>query len=184
MRLPDDVLRVCDLNLRPPFYSRDVVEFALQTADVFKLNDVEAITLDALFHDQIPSALQIIGDATNGVARERFDREKAELDRRLDLWARSWMRAFDLKSIVLTCGANGAYLFNGDVAAFAPAPKTVVKDAVGAGDAFAATTVVGLLQRRDEAQIVAAAAKRAAFVCSQEGGTPPIPADFADPFIL
>ena len=47
---------------------------------------------------------------------------------------------------------------------------------------FAAVCVVGLLSGRPIAEIVDAASRRASFVCSQEGGTPPIPPEAAAPF--
>jgi fructokinase len=51
----------------------------------------------------------------------------------------------------------------------------VVRDTVGAGDAFTATLLVGLLERRPLVEISARANAVAAYVCSQPGATPPIP---------
>jgi fructokinase len=57
-----------------------------------------------------------------------------------------------------------------------PALATTIVDTVGAGDAFTAAVIVGLL--RDEAleAIHDHAARLAAFVCGHRGATPAIPA--------
>ncbi len=179
--LPADVLRVCDLNLRPPFYSKETVRFSLESADVFKLNDSEAIELDRTFRDVLPPSLDSLvgGDAGLG---EAIRRDKAQVDAVLATWARNWRDRFGLSAIIVTCGASGAYLFNGDRASYAPSVEVQVADAVGAGDSFSAVCVVGILNGVDDAKIVEAAAKRAAFVCSQDGATPPIPPEDANPF--
>ena len=180
-RLPEQVLRVCDLNLRPPFFSRDVVEFTLKMSSVFKLNDAEAVKLDEMFDDVVPSSLAQLADSEGGLT-EAIRRDKDNVDAKLALWAERWQKQFKLNAIIVTCGACGAYLFNGTRVSFAPAPKVKVADAVGAGDSFSAVCVVGMLNGIDDVLVVEAAAKRAAFVCSQEGATPAIPAENANPF--
>ena len=180
-RLPSSVLRVCDLNLRPPFYSKEVVRFALESADAFKLNDSEAIELDQMFRDVLPPSLEpLVGD--DGGLGEAIRRDKAQVDEILAQWAKNWRDRFGLSAIIVTCGAHGAYLFNGDRASYAPSVEVQIADAVGAGDSFSAVCVAGILSDVDDAKIVEAAAKRAAFVCSQDGATPPIPPEDANPF--
>lgn len=178
-RLPKSVLRVCDLNLRAPFYSREVVESTLRAADVFKLNDAEAVELSALFDDDASPSPGRFADADGSISAP----DSPEVAAALADWAAGWRRRFRLRTIVLTCGGNGAWIFDETGAAFAPAaPVERIADSVGAGDSFAAVCVVGILSGRPIAEIVAAAARRASFVCSQEGGTPPIPPQEADPF--
>lgn len=178
-RLPRSVLRVCDLNLRAPFYSRDVVESTLNAADVFKLNDAEAVELDALFADLEPPTLARFADAAGSLTAP----DSPEVAAALADWAARWRRRFNLRTLVLTCGGAGAWLFDETGSAFAPAaPVERIADTVGAGDSFAAVCVVGLLSGRPIGEIVDAASRRASFVCSQEGGTPSIPPEVADPF--
>ncbi len=178
-RLPKAVVRVCDLNLRAPFYSREVVESTLRAADVFKLNDAEAVELDALLADVEPPTLGRFADAAGSLAAP----DSPEAAAVLADWAARWRRRFDLRTLVLTCGERGAWIFDETDSAFAPAaPVERIADAVGAGDSFAAVCVVGLLTGRSIAEIVAAASRRASFVCSQEGGTPSIPPEAAAPF--
>ena len=179
-RFPRNVLRVCDLNLRAPFYSRDVVESTLNAADVFKLNDAEAVELDALFSDVEPSTLSRFADAAGSLTAP----DSPEVAAALADWAARWRRRFNLRTLILTCGGNGAWIFDETGFAFAPAaPVERIADTVGAGDSFAAVCVVGLLSGRSVAEIVDAASRRASFVCSREGGTPAIPPEAADPFV-
>ena len=178
-RLPDDVLRVCDLNLRAPFYSREVIESTLNAADVFKLNDAEAVELDALFADLEPPTLARFADDAGSLTAPN----SPEVAAALADWAARWRRRFNLRTLVLTCGGSGAWIFDETGSAFVPAaPVERIADTVGAGDSFAAVCVVGLLSGRPIAEIVDAASRRASFVCSQEGGTPPIPPEAAAPF--
>ena len=176
--LPRNVVRVCDLNLRAPFYTPEVVEFTLASADVFKLNDEEALTI-----------LELLGEAEEDRAtlRNALDDVKsgaglASAQEALGYWAKRWRAKFNLRSIILTCGGHGAYLFDSEGVSHAAAPKVDVRDTVGAGDSFAAVCVVGLLQNRRRDEIVQAAVRRAAFVCGQEGATPFIPTEERDTF--
>ena len=101
---------------------------------------------------------------------------------RIERWALDWLERFRLKTIVLTCGANGAFLIDQNGSEYVPSQKIEVKDAVGAGDAFAAVCVVGLVSGRSKANTLRAASQRAAFVCRQDGGTPVVPIEEQDPF--
>jgi fructokinase len=57
-----------------------------------------------------------------------------------------------------------------------------VVDTVGAGDSFTAALVLGLLRKMDLDEINEIANEVARFVCSQAGGTPALPAEFAQRF--
>ena len=176
--LPDDVVKVCDLNLRAPFYTPEVIEFTLRSADVFKLNDAEALELEDLFEEK-SSDRNALSEALNAIE------SGAKLDsvaNALNAWASRWRKRFGLRSIILTCGGRGAYLFDDEGCSCASSPRVDVMDTVGAGDSFAAVCVVGLLQGRSREELVQAAVRRAAFVCSQEGGTPAIPSEESNPF--
>ena len=56
-----------------------------------------------------------------------------------------------------------------------PGVSGPVADTVGAGDAFAAALVAGLLDGHDLDRINFFANRLAAYVCSQAGAMPPIP---------
>ena len=69
---------------------------------------------------------------------------------------------------------TGALLYDGAFAEDAGI-EVQVADTIGAGDAFTATVVVGLLQGRPLKAIVRHACRVAAFVCTQSGATPTLP---------
>jgi fructokinase len=146
---PDDAWRVCDINLRSPFYDDAVIRASVAGANVLKLNDEE---------------LPIVA-AICGVPGRNVD-ALTELARR-----------FSLRAIALTCGAKGAILLRGDELSECPGTPVVVRDTVGAGDAFTAAFVLGLLRGDKLNTINRRAGEIAAFVCSQPGATPPLPAE-------
>ena len=72
--------------------------------------------------------------------------------------------------VLLVCG-------DGRVASHPGVRPPRVADTVGAGDAFTAAVVTGLLRGDDLDAINAFANRIASYVCTQPGGTPTIPAD-------
>ncbi|WP_406695025.1 carbohydrate kinase [Singulisphaera sp. Ch08] len=147
-------IRVFDVNLRAPFIDRDVIAESLELADVLKLNDSELPELAAMF------------DLPAGV-REAME----ELARR-----------FSLSLVALTRGVNGSLLLADGQWSDHPGRPAEVSDTIGAGDAFTACLVVGLLADRSLDAINSHANEVAAFVCSQPGGTPAIPDALKRPF--
>ena len=57
----------------------------------------------------------------------------------------------------------------------APAPPIVVKDTVGAGDAFMAGLMVGLTHGADHQVVLNTACRLGAYVASHHGATPVLP---------
>jgi fructokinase len=140
-------LRVFDINLRQNYFSREVVEQSLGLASVLKLNDAELPVLAGLFGLTGPTERQIEGLA----------------------------QRFKLRLVALTRGADGNLLFQaGQWAKWRGDPSPVV-DTVGAGDAFTAALVMGLLHEMELDQISAIADEVARHVCSCAGATPPLP---------
>jgi fructokinase len=150
-----DVLRVFDINLRPPFYSRESIEQSLNLANVLKLNDAELTILAEMF--ELGSSM-----------RQQIER---------------LAQAFELRLVVLTRGPEGSLLYQeGRWSEQLPQPVQIV-DTVGAGDAFTAALVMGLLNGMDLEQVHAVAAEAARYVCSHAGATPALPAYFQARFI-
>jgi fructokinase len=92
------------------------------------------------------------------------------LPRRIEL--RDFPALFDLRVVALTRGPRGSVLFTKDGAFEHPGSPARIVDTVGAGDAFTAALVMGLLAGRDIDTINDHANRLAAFVCSQPGATP------------
>ena len=154
---PNDALRVFDVNLRRPFYTRDVIERSLQLANVLKLNDDELPSLAAMFN-------------LSGSTEKQIE---------------CLAQIFGLQVIALTRGPNGSLLYQTNARRWsdcASRPVTIV-DTVGAGDSFTAALVLGLLSKRDLDEINSIANEVARYVCSQPGATPPLPSELGFRFL-
>jgi len=77
--------------------------------------------------------------------------------------------------ICVTMAAAGAALWDRGNLVSAPAPKVVVKDTVGAGDAFMAGLMVGLTRGADPRIVLETACRLGAIVASHDGATPLLP---------
>lgn len=146
-------LRLFDVNLRQHFHSPDVIRESLALANALKLND-----------EELPTVAAACGiDAADPVVAAH------ELAARLGL-----------RLVAITRGAAGSVLVAEGRTSELPTRATRVVDTVGAGDAFTAAVIVGLLRGRPLDAIHDHAARVAAFVCGQRGATPPIPASLRD----
>jgi len=136
--------RFYDLNLRPGCYSEPLVKRLLAQSNVVKLNEEE---------------LECVHDFTGlPLARESFCREGA--------------KRYGWKAVCITLGARGcALLARGDYAEAEGHPVEAV-DPVGAGDAFAAAFLHGLISEWPPAQIAAFANRVGALVASRAGAIP------------
>jgi len=140
--------RIFDVNLRQPYYDAGVVTASLELANAVKLND-----------EELPVIARLCGLAE----ATPLDQLRALCDR------------FELRVAALTRGAGGAILVTPDQVSESTAPRTVVADTVGAGDAFTAALLVGILAGRSLDEVNERANAVASYVCSQPGATPPIP---------
>lgn len=145
---PRSALRVFDVNLRQTFHDAETIDASLRLASAVKLNDEE---------------LPIVADLCG--IRGRTPRETL----------RALMARYDLRLAALTRGARGALLLADCAEDECVAPSLAAVDPVGAGDAFTATLVAGLLRGLPLSHINVHANAVASFVCSQAGATPPLP---------
>jgi fructokinase len=90
---------------------------------------------------------------------------------------------FDLQLVAFTRGERGSLLYQRGVWSDRPGQKLDVVDTIGAGDAFTAALVMGLLNQFSLEDIHQIAADIATFVCSQPGATPVLPADLRAAFV-
>lgn len=142
-----DCLRILDVNLRRPFFDPRVLIDSLRLADAVKLNE-EELPLVASICELAGSARDVLGGL-----RARYG----------------------LRLVALTRGAEGAMLLGaGGIAECAGTP-VVVRDTVGAGDAFTAAMALGYLQGLGLDEVCGRACRVAAYVCTQAGGTPELP---------
>ena len=145
---PRRTWRLFDVNLRQNYFDERVLMSSLELANAVKLNE-----------DELPVVARLCKLTATGLVDQL---------RMLCDW-------FGLRLAALTRGAAGSVLATPDEVHESAAPATVVCDTVGAGDAFTAELLVGVLDRRSLAEVSARANAVAAYVCSQPGATPPIP---------
>ncbi len=82
--------------------------------------------------------------------------------------------------LILTCGVNGSYLFTPGNISFVETPKVKVADTVGAGDSFNATFITQILKGATIRDAHIKAVEVSAYVCTQHGAMPPLPAEYTD----
>lgn len=148
--LNPECLKVFDMNLRQHYFTKEIITESLQLADILKLNDEELPVLTSYL----------------GFGKEMV---RSQLHRLLHI--------FGLKYIVYTMGSEGSIIISLDEYSVMKAPDVNVCDTVGAGDAFTAILVTGLLNKKPIKEIHESATKVAAYVCTRKGATPKIPAD-------
>lgn len=133
-----------DVNLRPPYTTFDIVSESLSLATVVKVNDVEIAALAAEF----------------GLPTQPSD------------FAAAIAAQFSTHTICVSLGAKGAGLWHGGRWIELHAPQVVVADPVGAGDAFFAGLVEGILQMRSPEVALSRAITLGSFLATQAGATP------------
>lgn len=150
--MPDtpDTLIVFDINLRQNHYTKETVEQSLRLCNVLKINDEELETLKQMF------GIKVEGPAAS---------------------CRELINICGLKMVILTCGTEGSFVFsaNGDES-FISTPQVEVADTVGAGDSFTAAFIASLLRGLSVEDAHQRAVETAAYVCTQSGAMPPLPA--------
>jgi fructokinase len=159
-------LKFFDVNLRPPFANPPLVMELAKRADVLKLNDGEVGQLAHWLRtgELIPDTPRTLDDIAAACA--------------------TIAQATSASHICVTMAEEGAALWDRGNLVTAPAPKVVVKDTVGAGDAFMAGLMVGLTRGMETGKVLENACRLGAFVASHHGATPLFPPEivriFAD----
>jgi fructokinase len=137
-------LMVFDVNLRPPYDDRAIVERSLRRADVVKLSEPEMERVSEWF-------------GLRGSPRERV---------------RALAEEFSCRVVCLTRGSEGAALWHESEWTEHPGFTVEVRDTVGAGDAFLAVLLAGLLAGGSDAALLQHANLIGAYVATQYGAVP------------
>jgi fructokinase len=147
-------LRLCDINLRAPHFDRAVIEDSLEWANALKLNETELPTIGSLL--DLPKTPATALDALG--------------------------RRYGLEIIILTLGSQGSEVWTPHGTTHEPGRTVHVRDTVGAGDSFTAAVVMGHLLGWPMPTVLQRATDIAAYVCTQSGATPELPADLTRPY--
>jgi fructokinase len=140
--------RFLDINLRKPWFEESTVRSSLLAADVLKVNDEEIIEIGALLGYE--------------------ESEAQGLARRI-------MEDFGLQKLVMTRGAQGAWLLDRGGAEYemrAPAVPTRIVDTVGGGDGFASVLIVGMVKAWPLQQTMQRADEFSRALCVIRGAIP------------
>ncbi|MCM5529612.1 carbohydrate kinase [Parasegetibacter sp. NRK P23] len=136
--------KVFDINLRTPFYNRELIEKLLSKADILKMNKSELQLMMEWFslHQDLQDGMTFIQEQ------------------------------FNIPTIIVTLGAEGA-MMNRDGKHYAhPGYRVQVADTVGSGDSFLAALLAKLDQGVPAQEALAFAAALGALVASKSGGCP------------
>ncbi|MFO1460306.1 MAG: carbohydrate kinase [Verrucomicrobiota bacterium] len=147
--VPRSQLRLCDINLRDPFHTPEVIESSLRAANALKLNETELPMLGGIFG--LPPEPRIAVET---------------------LAAR-----FHLNPVLLTLGAAGSCVWSDGRWVEEPGRSVTVRDTVGAGDSFTAAFVMARLLDWPMSDALKSATEIAAYVCTQSGATPELPTE-------
>lgn len=144
--VPEDALKVYDINLRQHFWSKELIEASLEMANIFKINDEELENLKPVF------------------GLEDMDTDQT---------CRYFMDKFSLRMLVLTAGDKFSSIYYGNEKSTIETPRVEVVDAVGAGDAFSGSLIGSILTGKSVKEAHKDAVETAAYVCTQAGAWTP-----------
>lgn len=145
--LPAAKYKVFDVNMRPPFYTKDRIEALVKVSNLLKMNEEE---------------LSVLCDWWQIAAKEEYGKLNTILH-----------QFGSLEAIVLTKGAEGASYCSRDLYLSAPAQKVQIADTVGSGDAFLASFLASKLQGVPVEEALKNAIVLSGFVATQAGACPP-----------
>lgn len=151
---PPNALCVLDLNIRPPYFNREVVDQSFQFADVVKINTDE---------------LQIL-------------RQMYGLSKSTEESVKKLMNDFDIATFIVTDGGDGAEAWNHFDHAKVPGLKVNVCDTIGCGDAFAAAFALRLAAGASLKESLQLGNLAGAYLATQQGATPPVSVDILRAF--
>ena len=132
----------CDINIRPPFFSDNVILFALQNSNILKISDEE---------------LHFVTDVCGLKELEDIAEKYSNLEFILLTQGENGATVYDCKN-------KKTYTEN--------APKVEVKSTVGAGDSFGATFICEYFKTNDTKKSLKKATEISAFVVSKKEAIP------------
>jgi len=138
--------KVFDVNLREPYYNKEIVENLLHKADMVKMNAHELAMITA-WHDTLT-------DEKNAI--------------------KNLSERFDVPTVCVTRGGSGAVLFREGEFFESRGFEVQVSDTIGSGDSFLAALIKGILLGEHPAESVETACAVGALVATRRGATPVI----------
>ena len=144
--LQDAPFRVFDVNMRPPHYTREVVQYLLAHSNLVKMN-----------HHELAEILSWY---------EQDAADEASL---------TWLaQHFGLQAVCVTLGPDGALLWKDGHLYRSPGIAVEVQDTIGSGDALLAALLTSWLAGEDPSDCLRFACAAGALVATYQGATPAI----------
>jgi fructokinase len=142
-------LRIFDINLRPPFFTPELIETLLQNAEIVKLSTEELA--------QVSQWFMFSGNEHSQLAQLK--------------------KQFGLETIILTKGAEGVTCLQGEQYLKQAAISIQVVDTVGSGDAFLSGFIYNMLNMKPLHECLEFANATGALVATHRGAIPKISED-------
>ena len=139
-----DFIKILDVNLRAPDYTKELINSLLLKSNIVKLNNEEFILISDWYN-------------ISGSVSERLCK---------------FQEKFHFDSLIVTRGEKGAILINNGIIYEHRGFKVNTVDTVGSGDAFLAGFVAARFEGKGMDQVLKEACAIGAFIASQAGATP------------
>ncbi len=136
--------KVLDINLRPPYYDKETIEFLLNNTDLLKLNQLELDEISAWFFQ-------------SGTIQENL----AHIS-----------KIFKIKTICVTLGEDGAMLLHNNEFFRSEGFEVEVVDTIGSGDSFLASFISNFLKNTPVKHAIVEACAMGALVATRHGASP------------
>lgn len=136
--------KVIDINLRPPHFTKTLIEALLHKADILKLNDHELVLIAHWYH-----------------AEDSFEKQVLFISKK-----------FSINTILITKGAAGAALYANSRFYYNDGYRVDVVDTIGSGDAFLAAFLSKYMKKERPEAALDFACRLGAFVAGKKGACP------------
>lgn len=156
LELSKNKTKVFDTNLRPPFYSRELLDQLLKLTDLLKIN-----------HHELEETASWLG-------------ERGSLEAQM----KAVKSHYQIRELIATRGGDGAVYLGPDMEwVEQPGFRVKVKDTIGAGDSFLAAFLAEWVDGKNPADCLRFACGLGAMVASHKGANPPIGREDVEQFI-
>jgi fructokinase len=154
-------IRICDANLRAPYFSAGILRISLELATVLKLNDVEMPQVMELLELSQPD-LELSKPGMSPLEKQRLGAERI-------------LEKFpQLTLVAVTWGEKGSLLVSRSEWHYHAGIPAQVVDTVGAGDAFNAALTHYLLRGASLPTLNEAGNRWGSYIASRAGAMPEI----------
>ena len=143
--LESDMIKVLDINMRPPYIGKDLLNELLKKANIVKFNQAELEMVQILF-----------GSAKyNEASQVKFIQQY-----------------FNIPEVIVTKGEFGASYYINDQSYHVWGSEVKVIDTIGSGDAFLAAFLAGHYLHEEPQIILKNAIAMGGFIANRKGGCP------------